>query len=569
MKRADAGVFRTLFALGFLAVLPFFVVAIGTKEQKPALADPVTDWIIGVAAFESPSEGDTKNADSLGDLVYSALLSAKIHRFTESEGEAYKNKLKAAKIAAALKVLETARGTRDALLFKGFPDWQYDKEAAKADLALVQAETGLKEAYDFVPEYTPDRPIKASEDNKAGLFIPTPKPGTERTLCETKKLDALLLGKVEDFFGRTFVSVRLYSALLDADIWSWETLFGPEDRETVLEELKSRARAAASGLGGAAFSIRTNVPGADIFIDGILVGQGSVGPLDHAPGPLRLGLRAEGHANLETSIELNADEHARVELRLATVPMTGIFISAHDVEGSPTVPDARLRLDSLFVGTTPMRVDVPSGKWYHIEAEVPDMATISEPEVPEAPLASEPFDAAIPGGEVDDTATADTAATEPAATDNALTEKAAAINVPPGKASGTEQPVPPTEPRSAVSSVFFADGTGVLRLQPEDLPDRDKRPVEDARRAFYNAFGRFSLVLPFAFFVSGTSTVYKDTAHDRSSDILGQRAVESGYVSIALNVLAGAFFAESAYRLYSYLRQSAVRAPKRIPVTFQ
>jgi hypothetical protein len=99
------------------------------------------------------------------------------------------------------------------------------------------------------------------------------------------------------------------------------------------------------------------------------------------------------------------------------------------------------------------------------------------------------------------------------------------------------------------------------------VPKRDARPVEDARRAFYNAFGRFSLVLPFAFFVSGTSTVYKDTALFRSSPILDQKAVESGYVSIALNVLAGVFFAESAYRLYSYLRQSAVRAPKKILVT--
>ncbi len=531
MKRADAGVFRTLLTLALLAVFPFFVAATGTKEEKIATGDPVTDWIIGVAAFESPSTGDTKNADSLGELVYSALLSAKIHRFTEIEVEAHKKKLKTAKIAASLKVLETARGTRDALLFKGYPQWKYEKEAAKTDLALTQAETGLREASDFDPAVTPDRPIKASADNKAGLFLPVPKVGTERALCETKKLDALLLGKVEDFFGRTYVSVRLYSALLDADLWSWETLFGPEDRETVLEELKSRARAAASGLNSAAISIRTNTPEADIFIDGILVGQGSVGPFEHAPGPLRLGLRAEGQANLETTIELNADEHARLDLRLATVPMTGILITAIDAEGVPTIPDARLRLDSLFVGTTPMSVELPSGKWYYVEAEVPDagMLPVGLAEVPDT-------------GEMLDGASI-------------------------GKAALVEQVAPPAEPRSVVASVFFADSSGILRLQPGELPDRDTKPVEDARRAFYNAFGRFFLVLPFAFFVSGTTTVYMDTALVRSSEILGQRAVESGYVSIALNVLAGAFFVESAYRLYTYLGQSAVRAPKKIPVT--
>jgi len=557
VKRADVGVFRTrpphlkkyILVLAFTVVFPFLVPASGTKEQEAADIDPVTDWVVGVAAFESPSTEDTKNADSLGDLVYTALLSAKIHRFTTTEGDAYRKKVKASRIAAALKSLETARGTRDALLFKGYPSWKYEKEAAKADLALVQAETGYKEAYESVPEFTPDRPIKSSVDNQAGMFIPAPKAGTERALCETKKLDALLLGKVEDFFGRTLVSVRLYSALLDADVWSWETLFGPEDRETVLDELKSRARAAASGLNSAAFSISTNTPEADILIDGILVGQGSVGPLEHAPGPLRLGLRAVGHANLETSIELNADEHAQVDLRLATVPMTGILISAADAMGNPTVPEAQLRLDSLFVGSTPLRVELPMGKWYYIEAEVPDPSTLPKPAGSEALLGSVSPDGSIPSG----AALAESPATaEPVV---------APVGPPP-----VEPVLPQAEPIATVSSVFFTDSTGLLRLQPGDVPDQDARPVDAARLAFYNAFGRFSLVLPFAFFVSGTSTMYKDTAEFRSSDILAQRAVESGYVSIALNVLAGAFFAESAYRLYYYLRQSAARSPKRIPV---
>jgi len=541
--------------LAFLVIFPFFVEATGTKEQKTVAADPVSDWIVGVSAFDSTSSSDTKHADSLGDLVYAALLSAKVHRFSEIEGEAYRKKLRNARIAAALKALETARNTRDALLFKGFPEWQYDKEATKADLALAQAETGLQEASEFNPEYTLDRPIKAFSDNKSGLFLPAPKAGTEQALCETKKLDALLLGKVEDYFGRTFVSVRLYSALLDADIWSWETLFGPEDRQTVLDEIKARARAAASGLNSAAFSIRTDTPEADIFIDGILVGQGSAGPLEHDPGPLRLGLRAEGHANLEASIELNADEHARIDLRLAAMPMSEIFISANDAMGNPTVPDAQLRLDSLFVGTTPMRVDVPLGKWYYLEAEVPYASTSPDAGLPDTPFVGEPLGGTTPTDELIDAAASESATTEAAATEAATR-----------KAPVAEPVMPDAEPRSTISSVFFADSTGVVLLQPGDLPDRNKRPVEDARRAFYNAFGRFSLILPFAFFVSGTSTMYKDTATARTSAILDQRATESGYVSIALNVAAGVFFAESAYRLYSYLRQAAVGAPKRVPV---
>jgi hypothetical protein len=108
------------------------------------------------------------------------------------------------------------------------------------------------------------------------------------------------------------------------------------------------------------------------------------------------------------------------------------------------------------------------------------------------------------------------------------------------------------------SAVVAEGGQLVLDLKP--LPGPEAKPVEKARRKFYNAFGRFSIALPIAFFMSGIALGYENAAIWGGDPDMQDRAESArSYANAAVGVTV-AFFADAALRCVVYLRTANQRA---------
>jgi hypothetical protein len=79
------------------------------------------------------------------------------------------------------------------------------------------------------------------------------------------------------------------------------------------------------------------------------------------------------------------------------------------------------------------------------------------------------------------------------------------------------------------------------------------RTTENARKTFYNAFGRFWIALPVAFVMQGISTTQNAASQRSSNRDLYTNATVSYYVSIGTWVLLGVTVADMLYRTYQYL----------------
>jgi hypothetical protein len=103
-----------------------------------------------------------------------------------------------------------------------------------------------------------------------------------------------------------------------------------------------------------------------------------------------------------------------------------------------------------------------------------------------------------------------------------------------------------------------------MELQP--FSDPEEQRVAQARRAFYNAFGRFWVALPVAV-VFGAMAEAERTAYNHLSinnKDLYDNAIRNYYISIGLWVVFGLTAAESIYRIFRYTHVSGEKSPQII-----
>jgi hypothetical protein len=97
------------------------------------------------------------------------------------------------------------------------------------------------------------------------------------------------------------------------------------------------------------------------------------------------------------------------------------------------------------------------------------------------------------------------------------------------------------------------DDVRIITLKPRKLPGKDDKPVEDMRRKFYNAYGRFWIALPAAFLINGFSQLYTNSYY-MGSVSAGKTAY---YISIGAWVVTGIFLVESLFRMGFYVHSAS------------
>lgn len=430
----------------FLAFLPLGegLFAFGKKEI-PA-ADPLNaEWTLCITAFDVSALPATRQI--MGDAV-ARNLAASLQKLDfrirgDEEYAYYRDYAWAGNRSKAAKALETKRADRDLLIYKGDRSWKYKKDLKAADKAILLLEEDMASADATVPVVEKQPALKLTSGNVSGTFPNPPKEGDEYRFCaDQQKADAFLAGSLFEYHERIYLSIKMYTLFTGSYSFEDFVLFSSVDFEIAVEEIYARLAAVVSGTVPSGILVHAAPLDAMILIDDSYAGSGETEVLTRSPGHAEIALRADNHIGISMPLELNAGELTELFFTLTPLGRSAFGV---DVPGSP---GSRVFLGGLYVGETPLAMDMPTADFAYISVET------QEGEVGSAVYK-----------------------------DNALVR-------------GSAQFV----------RMDGAGGNAIFSTSVPVSPD-DKR-VNRSRRGFYGAYGAFWVILPAALIIGGIAGSY-------------------------------------------------------------
>jgi len=358
----------------FLAAFLFFVListgnglfALGKKQVEDERVPQNTEWILCITAFDTSSLSPVWQ--SAGDTVtrsFAGTLQNMTTRFRGEEETAYHFDYAWAKAkAAAAKKLADKRNERDLLIFRGDSEAKFRKDLKAVDEAIALLEEDLKLIEAPLIE---ERPVfKLVDVNKRGIFPEPPEPGWENRFCIEQKANAFLSGSLVEYYGRIFLDIRMYTRHSGSYTYEDSVLFSYEDFDRALDEIGSRLVVAVTDIYPSAVLVHASPDNAMVTVDNVYAGQGKSNILRRSPGEAEIAVRADNHVPLFYPIELNPGELSELFISLTPLGRT-VF----EVEKTET-PPSRVYLGSLYVGETPLALELPRNDYSYVSVETPE-----------------------------------------------------------------------------------------------------------------------------------------------------------------------------------------------------
>ncbi|MDR0472096.1 MAG: hypothetical protein LBH43_00230 [Treponema sp.] len=359
-----------------LLILLFFSVgflyARGKAEEKKAAIN--NEWTLCITAFDVSALPPSRRiiGDILARDLVNVLKSVDRRYRSNEEVSFYENYAMARARAAAAKALSTKRNERDQLLYQGEPSkWKYRKNLNAKDLEIIKLEEALKkiEAEPERPVVNPEPLFRFVDANKNDSWPAAPSHRGERRFCITQKADAFITGVLSEFYGRTYLHLKMYT--LHTKSYSYEDtlIFSSEDIQEALDELSVRVFAAISGARPAGLAIHVQPDDAIVLVDGSYVDSGEAAPKEYAPGIKEIEAYSDRYISTRFQAELNAGELADVYINLTPLSIETLTV---DVPGQP---DSSVYLGGLFVGKAPLTIELLNQNAAYITVETQEGET--------------------------------------------------------------------------------------------------------------------------------------------------------------------------------------------------
>ena len=489
---------------GFVSILSFVLFffiandlfAFGKKQVEEK--EPVNpEWTLCITTLDtsemSPAwqtAGDTVTRSIAASLQYLDF------RFRGEEETAYYRDYAWVKSRTeALNALVKKRDERDLLVFKGTPEWKYEKDLKAIDDAILKLEEALAEVDAQIPEVEGKPIFTLSGNNRSGIFPLPPKPGAEYHFCAEEKADAFLAGSLLEYHDRIYLSVKMYTRYTNSYSYENSVLFSPEDFEQVIDEISGHLAVAVSVAYPSAILVRSSRPESMILIDGIIAGSGEIEPRTHSPGEAEVAVHADNYLPVSIPLELNPGELAELFIDLTPLGQTAFSAEVPDKPGS------KVFLGSLYMGETPLTLEIPKAESVYISVETP------EGEIGSAIIR-----------------------------DNTLIR---------GNAQFTGN--------NNNAQADFLTSTPVSRAEQQ---------VEKTRKKFYTAYGAFWIILPVALLASGIAGTYITAnssysgGNPETKSKLSNNAAFGNTIQTASYGLIGASLGLTFFQIYRYLSVS-------------
>jgi hypothetical protein len=477
-----------------LAGLLFLRAAVPVFSRGEAEAAPAPlngEWTLCITAFDisALSIGQRMMGEIVIRDLYNVLLKVDRRYRTAGEEAYYLDYAWSKSKAAAAKALAAKRGERDVLFYQGNPGWKYKKNIKATDAEIAKLEEELRKVEAGEPSVEGIPLFIFTEDNKKGIWPSPPKQGGEYRFCTAQKADAFLVGALSEYHGRVVLNLKMYT--LYSRSWSWEDniIFSSDDIQPAMEEISESLAEEVSGTMPGVLIVHAEPDNSMVIINDSYAGTGEASYSDHSPGETAVAIYADNQQPSIFPVELNPGEIAELYINLAPLSLSAFTV---DVPGSP---GSAVYSGSLYLGITPLAVEIPSNQFTY-------------------------FSVIAPSGET-----------------------GAAVYRGGGIIRGSAEFV-----RSDGGQTLVYETT--LPISPEE------KRVNTARRSFYTAYGRFWIALPVSLLAMGIAESYTNAYPYNPSSEMYQSATRAYNINIGAWVVIGLAAADTIYRAVRYLYTS-------------
>ncbi|MDR3333510.1 MAG: hypothetical protein LBT13_01290 [Treponema sp.] len=342
------------------------VCALGTSEAKTEKTPQNGEWVLAVTAFDIsalPISRQQIGEDMTRRLIRS--LGAVHTRSRMVREYAYYGDYAWSKTrAVAAQTLAAKRGERDLLVYQGDPEWKYRKRLKVIDAEIQKLEEALIETEAEIPLIVLEPGFKLTEENIKGSFPVPPAEGGEYRFCVTQKADAFLTGKIIEFHGRFYVTLRMYTRYTRSFQYEDSVVFSTETTDQMVNTLANRLVATVSGMPLGAVVVHTVPEDARVFIDSSLAGQAET--IERPAGTIEIESFADQHEAVSIPLELKSGELAELYINLQPLSHGALNITV------PDKPGASVYRGALYIGQTPLSMDTPMHHYEYYRVETPE-----------------------------------------------------------------------------------------------------------------------------------------------------------------------------------------------------
>jgi hypothetical protein len=347
-----------------LCFLPVLVFGRGETEEAEV---PIQngEWVLCVTGFDMSAL--SPNYHIAGEVVTRNLvdtINTLDHRIRISKEYAYYEGYawSLARVAAA-RALAAKQDERDLLLYRGEPGWRYRRNLKTIDEAMVNLEEALAKAEADVPLIAEEPVFRFSDGNNSGTFPPPPAEGGEYRFCQSQSSDGFLTGKVIEYHGRMYITIRLYTVYTRSFIYEDNIIFSPDDAQDAVNEIAGRLTAVLGGSMPAVITVRAEPEETLVLINQTFAGRGTIAGREHPPGKVTVSLSAENYAPQTVETELAPGEITEIEASLRPLDTAEVGI---EIPGQSGVLVYR---GAMYVGEAPLALRLPVNQFDYIQVE--------------------------------------------------------------------------------------------------------------------------------------------------------------------------------------------------------
>jgi hypothetical protein len=349
----------------FLAGAPAF--SLGAKDEtEPEIQDPL--WTLTIAAFDASalSSAHSGMVDIIMRRLVENINQLRYRVRVSQEYSYYESLARSRDLSSAAQALVNKRNDRDQFLYAGDPEWKYRKNIKIIDKEIKILEENYRKALAAETIIEQEPAFTLAQQNLEGLFPQAPKEGQEHKFCKAQRSDAFITGTMSEYYGRIFITLRLYVLYVNSYVYQDSIIFSPEDAEESIAAFASGINAAIAGAPPAGLKISVRPPEALILLDQRYAGRGEVAIADHPPGNVILEVFADNYTSVSTELELKGGELTEVTADLRPLELSPVIIRVPGKDGSSVYQG------SQYVGETPVSLDLPRNHLEYIYVQSPD-----------------------------------------------------------------------------------------------------------------------------------------------------------------------------------------------------
>ena len=344
---------KIVFAIIFIALCSF-VFASGKKqeEEKKTINN---NWILCITGLNSSALTESRRpiVDVFTRNLVDKIQTVRYRVRLSPEYAYYEDYAWSRDVTAAAKALETKQNERALLLYQGEANWRYRQNLKKKDDEIVK----LRETFDRINsekplvQRTPDFDITAG--NKDRNFPAPPQSGGEYRFCQTQNADAFLTGAISEFYGRYYVTLKLYVQYTRSFIYEDDVIFSAEDIDAAVSEIADKLTMVLAGNKPAAITITAEPPDTLILINQAFAGKGGVETKELPPGKVTVAFSIEDYNSKIIETELSPDEQTEIFVSLSPVEKGEVDVIV------PGKPGASIYQGAMYVGEAPLSLWLP------------------------------------------------------------------------------------------------------------------------------------------------------------------------------------------------------------------